>query len=117
MTIDWTKVHENQHLYIVLVDDNFHFQDESEQYAIIGFATAAAALEKCHQIVETSLMEAYKPGQSVEQIMEHYLLGGEDPWIRSPSGQPGIHFSAGEYAKARALAFVKRDAGTLSTNK
>lgn len=113
MTVDWDKVRENQHLYIVFIDDNFHFQDESEQYAIIGFATAAEALEKCHQIVEQSLLEAYKPGQSIAEIMEHYHLGGEDPWIRSPAGQPEVHFSARAHAEIRALQFVKRDTGRI----
>ena len=106
MTIDWSKVREHPSVYKVFVSDNFHYQDPDEQYVIIGFASAEEALEKCRNIVETSLQESSEPGRSAEEIYKYYTMFGDDPSVGSPEGQPAVGFSGWNYAKEHAHRFV-----------
>jgi hypothetical protein len=48
--------------YLLYVDDNFHYMDESERYLSGTFDTAEAALEKARHIVDKFLARAYEQG-------------------------------------------------------
>jgi hypothetical protein len=90
----------NQPKYQVLVDDNYHFQDEDERYASGGFDSYEDAVAKCKGIVEQCLEQIYKPGMTADHMYRTYQVFGEDPWIRGkPEGQP--FFSAWDYARSR----------------
>ncbi|RQH12687.1 hypothetical protein [Bradyrhizobium sp. RP6] len=88
--------------YQVLIDDNFHYQDESERVKHGVFATPEEAVAACRSIVDEYLTDAFKPGMTADALFESYTLFGEDPFI-VPDG-PGdatIKFSAWDYARQR----------------
>ena len=91
-------------MYTVLVDENSHYQDESERYEHGTFATYDEAIAACQQIVDEFLALQYHPGMTAEELYHLYTTFGEDPFIRSddpaPSARSSI-FSAWEYARLR----------------
>jgi hypothetical protein len=84
--------------YVVYVDDNYHYMDESERYKVGEFETCEAAQDTCRRIVDEFLLQNYKPGQTPKQLYELYTMFGEDPFI---VGKPECAFSAWTYAKER----------------
>jgi len=86
--------------YEVMVDDNFHYMDESERYRVGEFADAAAAIERCRRIVDEYLDSARKPGMSADALWDSYVSFGEDPFIRSVNADP-VRFSSWNYARER----------------
>jgi hypothetical protein len=86
--------------YTVLVDDNFHYIDESERYKYGTCAKLEEAVPVCQAILNASLQKAYKPRMSVTVLYEEYVAAGEDPFVRGP----GANFSAWSYAKLRCEA-------------
>ena len=90
-------------IFKVMVDDNFHYQDESERYELGEYPTLAAAVEAAQMIVDDFLDSAFRPGMTAEALYKAYTAFGEDPWIVSvPGGAGQILFSAWDYAKKRA---------------
>ena len=97
--------------YKALVDDNFHFLDESERYEFGEFPTLEAALEASRRIVDQDLVHIYQPGMTAQQLFEGYKMGGEDPFIVSSTrGNTVGHFSAWDYAKRRSKEMCARPA-------
>jgi len=95
--------------YLVLVDDNFHYQDESERYELGEYPTLAAAVEAAQQLVDDFLIRAWIPGMTAEALYRAYNAFGEDPWIISiPEDGGQIVFSAWDYAKKRAAELCLR---------
>ena len=88
--------------YTVLIDDNFHYQDESERVQHGVFATADEAVAACRSIVDEFLDGAFEPGMSAESLYGLYTLFGEDPFIKAadPNDTP-VTFSAWDYARQR----------------
>jgi hypothetical protein len=88
--------------YRVLVDDNFHFMDESERYELGQFSTLAEALAASCRIVDEYLLSAFKPGMTSQQLYASYTAFGEDPFI-IPDGseETAVQFSAWDYAQRR----------------
>ena len=82
----------------VLVDDNFHYMDDSERYVAGEFATLAEALATAQKIVDEYLSSAFRPGIGAQELGESYLMFGEDPFIVSAEAT-GVAFSAREYAR------------------
>lgn len=66
----------------VFVDDNFHYMDEDERYSGGEFDYYEEAIEYCKGIVDNFLRECYKPGMKADDLYDHYLHFGEDPFIR-----------------------------------
>ena len=102
--------------YRVLIDDNYHYMDESERITHGDFETLEAAIEACKKIVNDCLAYSYEPGMTAAKLYESYSFFGEDPWIlpikdlsaaatEDPSAPaPGtVLFSAWTYAKQRCL--------------
>lgn len=67
--------------YKVIIDDNFHYQDESERVTHGLFVTAADAVAACKAIVDGFLAGAFKQGMSGEALYDLYVGFGEDPFI------------------------------------
>ena len=89
--------------YKVLVDDNFHYMDESERYALGEYPTLEEAIEVCKKIVDEYLMSALKPGMTAQELSFSYTSFGEDPFIIAiPATGSGILFSAWDYARQRS---------------
>ncbi len=91
--------------YKILVDDNFHFMDESERYASGEFATYEEAAVKCKAIVDDFLVSAIEPGMTAEQLFGSYTMFGEDPYI---IGGKENSFEAWDYAKKQCVVLIKK---------
>ena len=95
--------------YRVMVDDNFHYMDESERYQLGEFATLDAALTAAQKIVDEYLASAYKPGMSADELIAGYCQFGEDPFIVAPAGKvAGVPFSGRDYARRRCVEICGR---------
>lgn len=95
--------------FIVKVDDNFHFMDESERYIHGEYDTLEEAVAVCQGIVEESLDNLISQSDhslTNKELIDRYHMFGEDPWI---SGEPeGVHFSAWDYATERAKVLTSK---------
>jgi hypothetical protein len=85
--------------YRVFVDDNFHYQDESERYPLGEFDTLEEAVRACKKIVDDFLVSTYQPGMTVAELLTQYAFHGEDPWVMTGDGT--VPFSARDYASQR----------------
>ena len=96
-------------LFEVFVDDNFHYQDESERYKHGEYDTWEAAVAACKRLVDGELLHLYAPGDSALELYSSYTSFGEDPFIRPcPRGE---RFSAWEYARRRCDEICATGAG------
>lgn len=88
--------------YVVMVDDNFHYMDESERYRAGEFATAEEAVARCRQIVDEYLDDAQKieENSTATALWQSYVMFGEDPFVVAKGAEP-VHFSAWTYARER----------------
>jgi hypothetical protein len=96
--------------YKVLVDDNFHYMDESEQVEDGVFA-AEEAIAECKEIVDDDLNSAIRgrPHLTANELFELYTLFGPDPFIVPISkGDEAPNFSAWDYARERCQVLAKR---------
>jgi hypothetical protein len=97
--------------YKVLVDDNFHYMDESERYELGVFPTLEAAIEASKKIVDEYLLSAYQPGMTIGALLESYTFFGEDPYIVATAGEAtGVLFSARDYARQRCEELCRAQA-------
>ena len=84
----------------VIVADNFHYMDESENYEHGIFASCELAIEAAKRIVDEYLASAYSSEMSATQLYQSYVCFGEDPYIVT-EGSSGVLFSAWNYARER----------------
>jgi hypothetical protein len=92
-----------------MVDDNFHYMDESERWELGVFASAEEALEACRRLVDRSLADGYKAGATAAELFAHYKSFGDDPFIVALDDAPKPSFSAWTYAQARAVELTAPD--------
>lgn len=91
--------------YTVLVDDNYHYMDESERYTMGKYTSPEAAITACKKLVDDFLEASCKGLEpSSEKLYEHYVAFGPDPFIvtNEPS-MPKPSFSAWKYAKEQCF--------------
>lgn len=93
--------------YTVYVDDNYHSMDDSSRYKLGEFEDCQSAVAACKRIVDECLARCSHDCPA-EELYRQYKAGGEDPWIST--GDPGCHFSAWEYAKARCRELTRQRA-------
>lgn len=86
--------------YKVLIDDNYHFIDESERITHGSFDSPAEGVAACQAIVDEFLIDAFKPGMTAAALYEVYKGFGDDPFVVPTDPMPGA-FSARGYAKGR----------------
>lgn len=91
--------------YIVFVDDNFHYMDESERYKLGEFADCPAAVAACKGIVD-EFFTTCNLESTEDELIKQYILFGEDPWIKSDD--PECKFSARDYARERAKELARK---------
>jgi len=101
-------------VYEVLVDDNFHFMDESERYSYGKYDSWEAAIAAAKAIVDDFLLPA-DPALTAEELFDNYTMFGEDPFI-IPNGPYGI-FSAWDYAEQRCKEICADNKSTQSDGK
>jgi hypothetical protein len=93
--------------YKVMVDDNFHYMDESERHEHGVFATAQEAIAACKRIVDENLKNSYKPGITEQELYEAYTSFGDDPFVVPVDNtDKAVHFSAWDYARERCPALT-----------
>ena len=85
--------------YIVYVDDNFHYMDESQRYKQGEFDTKEEAITQCKKIVDDFFEPHLNDKLSYRELWEGYMMFGEDPFIITEDKT--CQFSAWEYAKQR----------------
>lgn len=99
-------------LFVVFVDDNFHYMDGDERTLAGKFPTYEAAVERCKRIVDEYLLANHKFGMTAEELYSNYTSFGDDPFIRCVNGlPPEPPFSAWTYAKKRAHEICNKSAG------
>jgi hypothetical protein len=89
--------------FTVLVDDNFHYMDESYRTTLGSFATLDEAIAASKARVEEYLETALESGGTAESLYRSYMQFGPDPFVVSKQVQD-IEFSAWNYAKERSKA-------------
>ena len=85
--------------YVVMVDDNFHYMDESARWTFGSFTTLESAIQACKRLVDLCLGEYFEPGISAEKLLLQYKTFGDDPFIIGAGD--GGKFSAWDYAALR----------------
>lgn len=84
--------------YVVFVDDNYDYMDESRRYRLGAFDNCAAAISACKRIVDEWIAHN-STNCKAEELLSGYKGYGEDPWISSDD--PECKFSAWKYAEER----------------
>src|SRR6185437_4532420 len=92
--------------YIVYVDDNFHYMDESERYKYGEFDDCNSDVAACKRIVD-EFLSTCDVTAGAEEMYKHYISFGEDPWISSDDSD--CKFSAWDYAKERCRELAKKE--------
>ena len=64
------KVKPTSPRYKVMVDDNFHYQDEDERWQYGVFLTEEEAIAACKRIVDSDLESNFKPGMTATELYE-----------------------------------------------
>lgn len=96
--------------YKVLVDDNFHYMDESERYELAEFESWEAAATASKRIVDEFLNSAFRPGMTAQELYKAYIGFGEDPFIVSDdAADDSRRFSAWSYAQRRCAQICQPD--------
>ena len=85
--------------YKVYVDDNSHYQDESERYLAGEYDTIQEAVSAARKIVDDFLQEEFHNGMTAEELYNKYINFGSDPFIMLSEKEP--LFSAWTYAKEK----------------
>ena len=93
--------------YTVYVDDNFHYQDETERYRLGSYNTCDDAMAACRRIVDRFLSQNHKPGMSAAELFKAYTNFGEDPYITVANGAIPCSFSAWNYARERCNFYAQ----------
>jgi hypothetical protein len=91
--------------YVVYVDDNFHYMDESERYKLGEFDDCQSAMVACRKIVD-EFLNTCDPKIGADEMFEAYTGFGEDPWISTDD--PLCKFSAWDCARERCSELAQR---------
>jgi hypothetical protein len=91
--------------YTVMVDDNFHYMDESARRLLGVFDTLQSAIDACKRLVEQCLEEYFEAGISADRLLSQYKTFGDDPFIVCAEG--GVKFSAWGYAEQRCKVITE----------
>jgi hypothetical protein len=90
------------HTYSVYVDDNYHYQDESERYKLGDFAALEEAIAACKSLVDEFLKDEVSPDSTAAERCAQYTGFGPDPFIVTDDPDAAHPpFSAWNYAKER----------------
>ena len=85
--------------YTVMVDDNFHYMDESHRYELGKYDSLNEARNAAVKIVDEFLIENKETVADEGELIAMYCLYGEDPFILNDDLEN--HFSARSYASQK----------------
>ncbi len=100
--------------YTVLVDDNFHYMDDTKTITEGEFDTAEAAIACAKEVVDKCLADLYSqlskqqpPGKTLtaDELYGYYNSFGDDPYVISEDKT--VKFSGWSYAKERCEEMIK----------
>jgi hypothetical protein len=91
--------------FIVSIDDNFHYQDESQRSKLGEFETYEEALVAAQDIVDRFLENAKSNYKNAIDLYSSYRMYGDDPFIYPDTREPG--FSAWKYAEEKCQKLYK----------
>ena len=91
--------------YVIYVDDNYHYMDESERYKLGEFDDCQSAIAACQKIVEEFLNKC-DPKIGADEMFKNYTGFGKDPWISTDD--PACKFSAWDYARERSRELAQK---------
>lgn len=97
---------DNSPKFTVYVDDNYHYQDETERYKLGEFDSYEDAVIECKKIVDEFFAGAVPTEKTSDELLSEYKRYGEDPWI-TPEPE-GCHFSAWSYAEERCKSLCSK---------
>ncbi len=104
--------------FIVLVDDNYHYQDEDERYRLGDFDTLEVAISACKLLVDKYLDEARENGipstASAADLYWSYTMFGPDPFVVGAAEH--VPFSAWKYAEQRCQDIFSGQAPRASSD-
>jgi hypothetical protein len=92
--------------YIVMVDDNFHYMDESHRYEFGRFNSLNKAKKAAMKIVDDFLIENKDKVADEGELIAMYCLYGEDPFILNDDKEN--YFSARTYASQRCKELFEK---------
>ena len=90
--------------YVVMVDENAHYMDETERYENGRYPDCATAVAVCKAIVDDFLAANGGGATTAAELFSTYSMFGEDPFIVSPD--PACSFSAWDYARRRCAEIL-----------
>jgi hypothetical protein len=90
--------------YVVMVDENSHYMDESERYEIGRYPDCATAIAVCKRIVDDFLATSGGGATTAAELFSTYTTFGEDPFIMSTD--PACTFSGWDYARLRCAEIL-----------
>ena len=82
-------------IYKVIIDDNYHYMDESKRSAAGSYNSLEEAIEKCRELTIKSLEGFYEKGIAPEELSAQWAMFGEDPFIVGSS--ESVPFSARKF--------------------
>jgi hypothetical protein len=94
-------------IYKVFVDDNFHYQDESERYEYGQFQELGEAIATCRRLVDADLVHMASNARDASDLYGLWVMFGTDPFILLEPPAPGaVPFAANRYARSRCRAIT-----------
>jgi hypothetical protein len=90
--------------YVVMIDENSHYMDESERYEHGRYPDCAAALAVCKHIVDDFLAANGGGATTAAELFSIYTTFGEDPFIVSTDS--ACTFSGWDYARQRCAEIL-----------
>ena len=89
-----------------MVDDNFHYMDESHRYELGKFDSLDEARNAAMKIVDVFLVENKDGVKDVDELIAMYCLYGEDPFIINDDSEN--RFSARSYARQKCKEIFEK---------
>lgn len=98
----------NKPEFIVKSSDNSKFDTEENDYVYGAYLTYEEAYEKCEEIVEDFLLRNKTDGMTAEELYNHYISFGEEPYISTVDGSECVAFPAIKYAKEQSVIICQK---------
>jgi len=92
--------------YQVIIDDNYHYMDESERSEAGSYDSLDEAIARCKEIAIKSLEDFCEIGMTPEKLSAQWAMFGEDPFIVGGSGS--VPFSARKFISTELCREILR---------
>jgi hypothetical protein len=76
--------------YRVYIDANAHHMDTSQRTIHGEYDSAGEAVEAAKEVVRGRLQEAHRPGMKATELLQHFALRAETPFILPQDADTGF---------------------------